>query len=385
MHLKLHFKEDDPDIKEALGFAERRLYVARSLIPREYESYFQESAHYVSAHTSTAIEGNTLDYEKAMLVLVEGPDPNEPMQVETVNLEEAYELMTLLAADKTTKIDEGIIRTVNSIVLKGLPNSQARTRGKYRVGPSLVVDASTRKVRYRPPPAPWIPQLMQNFVSDVDSWRHDYPGPIAAALAHFGLISIHPFEDGNGRPARLIADMVLHLADWSADGMVSVSQVIHHRLGDYYRSLREVQGEEFKGEVDVTEFVKFHSNVVGAAAVRLEEKAVRFSQVRDDFALHVSGVLNERQITGLMFMIDIGRVSSSRFARLTSSSQATALADLNSLVEEGLAVREGAGKNTRYRLSPDILEAIRESEVKAQQEVAERPWNDTSHSQVRPQ
>jgi Fic family protein len=366
MKLRLVVRDDDPAIERALEFARNRLYVARSLIPKEYESYFQESAHYTSAHTSTAIEGNTLGEEEAMLVLVEGPDPNQPMQVEKVNLDEAYGLMTQLATDKATRIDEGIIRTVNSIVLKGLPDSQARNRGRYRPGPSLIVDAGSREIRYRPPPSGWILELMRNLVVDIDAWMTKLPGPLAAALAHFGLISIHPFEDGNGRTARLIADTLLHLTDWSADGMISVSQIIHQQLRDYYRALREAQGENFKEEVDVTDFVKFHTDAIGAAAARLEERAVRFRRRRDSFVLNMKGVLNERQVTGLVFMIDIGKISSSRFARLTESSQATAIADLNSLVEQGLAVREGAGKNTRYRLSPDILETVKQAETTMQ-------------------
>lgn len=358
MKLHLVLRQDDPEIDAALEFAENRLYVARSLIPMEYERYFQESSHYLSAHTSTAIEGNPLGEEEAMLVLVEGPDPDEPVQVEKVNLDEAYQLMTQLASDKATRIDEGIIRTVNSIVLKGLPDSQARNRGKFRPGPSLIVDAGTREVRYRPPPPGWVSELMRNLVMDIDTWRNELAGPLAAALAHFGLISIHPFEDGNGRTARLIADMLLNLTDWSADGMISVSQVIHQELGEYYRVLREAQGEEFKEEVDVSEFVEFHTNAIGSAAARLEEKAVRFRRVRDGFAEDVKGVLNDRQAAGLMFMIDIGKISSSRFASLTESSQATAISDLNALVDQGLVIREGAGRNTRYRLSPELAQAI---------------------------
>ena len=187
------------------------------------------------------------------------------------------------------------------------------------------------------------------------SWRVQLPGVVAAALAHFGLISIHPFEDGNGRTARLVADMILNLTDWSAEGMISISQIIHEELGRYYRVLREVQGEDFKEEVDATAFVRFHTDVIGAAATRLEEKAVRFNRLRDEFAREMQGVLNERQVTGLMFMMDIGRLLSSRFARLTEGSQVTALSDLHSLVEHGLVTKEGAGKNTRYRLQPGII------------------------------
>ncbi len=368
MHLRLKYDEEDGSIKADLDFAENRLYVARTMIPTEYESYFQESAHYVSAHTSTAIEGNILSEEEAMLVLAEGPDPKQPMQVEKVNLDEAYELMIQLTSDTATRIDEGIIRTVNSIVLKGLPSSEARNRGKYRTGPSLVLDPASRVVRYRPPPWAWVAELMKNFVDDVDSWKANLPGPVAAALAHFGLISIHPFEDGNGRTARLVADMLLNLTGSSADGMISISQVIHRRLDDYYRVLRETQGENFSEEVDVTEFVRYHTDALSEAAAILKEKAVRFGRIRDGLASRMKNVLNDRQATGLMFMIDIGRISSSRYASLTESSQPTALADLNSLVDVGLAVKEGAGKNTRYRLSPEIvleIDQVEESEPNA--------------------
>ena len=363
MKLNVEFRDDDPEIQKALDFAQNRLYVARSLIPHEYESYFQESAHYLSAHTSTAIEGNPLGEAEAMEVLAEGPDPENPMQLEKVNLDEAYELMLQLASDKATRIDEGIVRTVNSMVLKGLPETQASNRGRYRPGPSLVVDEATRAVRYRPPQPTWVAELMRGLVQDIDGWRENMDGPLAAALAHFGIVSIHPFEDGNGRTARLIADMLLHVTDWSADGMISVSQVIHQEIGEYYRVLQAAQGEDFKENVDVTDFVKFHTNAIGAAAAELEEKAVRFRKIRDGFAQQMKDMLNERQVTGLMFMIDIGRISSSQFARLTESSQPTAITDLNSLIEEGLVVREGAGKNTRYTLSPQLKDAIQKDDT----------------------
>lgn len=358
MHLNLSYRDDDGQIRAGLDFLEKRLYVVRTMVPPGYEGYFQESARYTSAHTSTAIEGNPLDDEAAMLVLVEGADPESPDEVEKVSLEEAYELVALLAADKATKVDEGIIRTVNSLVLKGLPDAKTRNRGRYRPGPNLIVDAATREVRYRPPPPPWVPELMGLFATDVNTWISDHAGPVAAALAHFGLISIHPFDDGNGRTARLITDMVLELTSWSADGMLSVSKVLLDRLPEYYRSLRETQGENFQESIDVTPFVRFHTDVLAGAATVLEEKAIMFNKRRDEFVGRLGGMLNERQVMGLMFMIDIGPISTSRYARLTNSSQATALTDLSFLVDKDVAERQGASKSTRYRLHPDTLRTL---------------------------
>jgi Fic family protein len=154
--------------------------------------------------------------------------------------------------------------------------------------------------------------------------------------------------------------MVLHIAGSSADGMVSISPPIHRRLAEYYGSLREAQGENFREEVDVTPFVRFHTAALADAAARLEEAGVRFRRQQDHFARLMEGKLNERQITGLMFMLDLGPISSTHYTRLAQCSQATALTDLNSLIERGLAIRVGGGKNTRYRLSPEIALQLQE-------------------------
>lgn len=358
MHLNITYDAGDEQIVPRLNFLEKRLYVARTMIPAGYEPFFQEAARYTSVHTSTAIEGNTLDRESAMLVLVEGADPDQPLQVEKVNLDEAYELMASLAEDKSTKIDEGIIRTINSMVLKGLPDAGAKNRGKYRAGPSLIVDANTRQLRYRPPPPQWVPELMANLTTDINDWLHTHPGPVAAALAHFGIISIHPFDDGNGRTARLIADMILSLKDSAADGMISASAAIHKELPAYYNALREAQGEDFQENVDVTPFIRFHTDALATAATTLEDQAISFNRTRDGFMKAVDGSMNERQVNGLMFMTVIGPVSTSHYAKLTGSSQATALSDVSALVDRGIVARQGSGRGTRYRLSTEMEDDI---------------------------
>ena len=353
MRLNLYYDEKDEGVVVNLGFFDRRRYVVRAMVPPGYEAYFQEQARYISAHTSTAIEGNPLGHETAMLVLAGEADVRSSAGVEKVNLNQAYEFVALLASDKSTKIDEGLIRTMNSIVLKGLPDQQARNRGKYRVGQNLVVDSDTREIRYRPPPPEWVPDLMGQLATEIARWMEQHPAPIAAALAHFGLISIHPFDEGNGRTARLVADMVLDLKGWSIDRMLAVSKVMLDRRSEYYASLRESQGDEFTENVNATPFIRFHTDALAMAAARLEDRVVAFNKRRDSLIKRIDG-LNPRQVTGLMFMIDIGPLSTSVYARLTGSSQATALADLSQLLNLDIVTRGGAGRNTRYALHPEL-------------------------------
>ncbi len=362
----MYYNRDDPEILHSLDFIRQRGYVARYLMPEGYERYFQEQARYLSAHTSTAIEGNPIGQTMAMIVLIEGADPEKPAEVEKVNLEAAYEFVAWLSQDQTMKIDQGIIRTLNSIALKDLPAATARRRGMYRPGAAVIVDSDTRRIRYRPPAAEEIPSLMDDLIGEMDRWRREEAGPVAAAMAHFGIISIHPFEDGNGRTARLIADMILDLTGWSVGGALSANMVILDRRLEYYNSLRSVQGDDFEENVDITGFVKFHCSALAQGAANLEEKVVWFKQRRDLLIAEPDG-LNPRQVTALMFMHDLGPLSTSMYAKLSSSSQSSALTDLAYMIERGLVVREGAGPSTRYKLSERVWTIFQEDENEAEQ------------------
>ncbi len=367
MRLTLTFDDQDKGIKASLDHADQRRYVIRALVPEGYESYFQDQARYTSAHASTAIEGNLMAPDEAMKMLAAHDQPDSSEGQEKVNLDEAYELATQLAADKSTDIDQGLIRTLNSIIQKSLPDTKARERGKYRVGQSFIIDKATRDIKYRPPVAEDVPTLMDNYEIDIAKWIDEYPGPIAAALAHFGLISIHPFEDGNGRTARLVADMVLDLTSWSVESMLSVSQAILNDHAGYIAALAEAQGEVFTENVDVTPFVKFHTRMLAMSASALEGKVIRFNQRRDEI-IKTENDLSERQVTGLMFMLDIGPISSSKYAKLNHSSQSSAISDLSNLLRDGVVKRIGAGKTTRYDWDDDLRSAVElaiEEEVEA--------------------
>ena len=355
MQLTLTYDQSDESIKELLDFIERRQYVARTFVPPGYEEYFREQARFVSAHTSVRIEGNSLSPDQAFIVLAEGADESSPDEVETANVNDAYELMCQLAADSSVKIDVGLIRVLNSMLLRHLPGLSATRRGQYRPGPALIVDSQSREVRYRPPPPQWVAGLMDIFATSLRSWTEEYPGPVVAAMAHFGIISIHPFEDGNGRTARLVGDMILEQTQSSVDGMISVSQAILASRDRYYRVLKETQSLDFQETVDVTPFVRFHLDALRHASTRLEDRVIRFTRDLNEWKKSTEGMLNPRQATGFSFLMDMGRpLSSTTYARMTNISQSSAIADLNDLVKRGFSVKVGNGKSTRYVVEPKL-------------------------------
>lgn len=355
-HLELMSNASDKHIQERISFFERRRYVVRQMVPEGYEQYFRDRARYVSAHTSTAIEGNPLDEQQSMLVLLFGADEDNPNEIEKANTDAAYETLAQIASDKTLRIDEGLIRAFNSMLLRGLPGRAAERRGMYRPGGSQIVDADTRAIRYNPPPPEWVPDLMKGFVESAARWREEDPPPVVAAKVHFGLISIHPFEDGNGRTARLIADLVLELSGWSVDGMLSVNSILLNQRRQYYDVLRNTQGLDFAEQMDVTPFVDFHTDALCQAVIDLEEKVVEFNIRKDRWIASTNGVFNPRQVVGFLYMLDIGPLGTSTYARLNRCSQPTALSDLAEMMAARLVEKTGAGKSTRYNVHPEFLE-----------------------------
>ena len=350
--MSLSFEITSEQDDRAIADLRSRLYAARTLIPRGFEAYFLKRARYRSVHTSTVIEGNRLSEDEAVAALVDGSDSTNTDVLMLQNLDSAYDLVQQIAEDRSVRIDEGLIRAMNSVILRGLP--AANSRGRYRLGPSLIVNSQTRQVRYRPPAPELVPSLMASLVEEVQRWidADTYAGPVVATMAHFGLVSVHPFDDGNGRTARLLADMILQRTGWSGDGTLSVSGAILDMQQEYYDVLLATQGQDFVARIDVTPFVEFHTRALVQAATGLEEMAVSFNQRIHQWMDHVGQAVHHRQALAFMWMLDVAPLSTTIYAELTGTSASSALADLGEMVQKGWVERAGKGRNTRYRATP---------------------------------
>ncbi|MDD2762456.1 MAG: Fic family protein [Opitutaceae bacterium] len=175
---------------------------------------------------------------------------------------------------------------------------------------------------------------------------------VRAGIAHFWFVTIHPFEDGNGRVSRAIADLALARAEGSALRFYSMSSQIEQEKQGYYRVLETAQ----KGSLDITGWLEwfigcFDRAVIGASGSleRIMQKAARWEQFNKIFEP------NERQRKVLNALLDAGEeeISTSKFARLAGTSLDTALRDIKLMVEGGvLKPGAGGGRSTKYLLAP---------------------------------
>ena len=239
------------------------------------------------------------------------------------------------------------------------PTGRSRLRriivGGWRddsTGPMQVVSGSLgrERVHYEALAAGRIDDEIEAFLDWFNTEVHT-DGVLRAALAHLWFVTIHPFEDGNGRIARAISDMALARSEGSSQRFYSMSSQIRAERSGYYQILERTQ----KGTTDVSEWMGWFLACLGRAIDRAETTlAVVLSKAR--FWGDVEAVpLNERQRRVLNRLLDgfKGKLTTSKWAKLAKCSQDTALRDITSLINHGILVRGPAGgRSTSYHLAP---------------------------------
>jgi Fic family protein len=177
---------------------------------------------------------------------------------------------------------------------------------------------------------------------------------LKAGVAHFWFVTIHPFEDGNGRISRAIADMALARAEGTIERFYSMSTQIEAEKNDYYLNLERSQ----KGGVDITSWLEWFLGCLGRAIAGAEaglagvlRKAKVWEQINSQLSV------NERQRKIINRLLDgfEGKLSTSKYAKLAKCSGDTALRDIKILLDRGILIQDqGGGRNTSYRLvEPD--------------------------------
>jgi Fic family protein len=220
------------------------------------------------------------------------------------------------------------------------------------LGPMQVVSGAMhrQKVHFEAPPAHVLDAEMQNFLSWFNTDQYDDP-VIKAGLAHLWLVTLHPFDDGNGRIARAVGDMALARAEQSTQRYYSLSAQIQRERNDYYERLEATQ----KGNMDVTGWLEWFLGCL-LRAVQGAEETLALVLAKTRFWQHWSGMsMNERQIKLLNKLLDgfDGKLTSSKWAAIAKCSQDTALRDISELLERGMLNKSAAsGRSTSYELAP---------------------------------
>ena len=223
-------------------------------------------------------------------------------------------------------------------------------------GPMRVVSGPIggEKVHFVAPQADRLEGEMKEFLNWFEN-SEDLDPVLKAGIAHWWFVTLHPFEDGNGRIARAIADMQLARADGSRERFYSMSVQIRQERNAYYDILEQTQksSDVTKDGIDITVWLEWFLGCLSRALDTTEStlanvfKKVRFWEV------HISTSINERQRTVINKLFDAfeGKLTTSKWSKITKCSQDTAWRDINDLIEKGILTKEAAGgRSTSYLL-----------------------------------
>lgn len=218
----------------------------------------RESAKLMTAHYSTMIEGNLLTTDEVKEVLLhKGHFPGrERDEKEVKGYYLALAEMESIVA-RGNSITESMIQRFHALVMGDGRNKIVPS--PYREGQNVIKDSQTGGIVYMPPEAKDVPGMMEGLLQWIKD-EDELPSPIVAGIAHYQVATIHPYYDGNGRTARLLTTLILHLGGYDLKGLYSLEEYYARNLLDYYRAISIGPSHNYymgRADSDITPWIEY--------------------------------------------------------------------------------------------------------------------------------
>ncbi|MGN6369860.1 MAG: Fic family protein [Phycisphaerae bacterium] len=343
-----------PGIAKALMSIEvDRQAVAELPLDVEVLASLRESARLTSTHYSTQIEGNRLTQAQVREV-VEGEGVHLPGR-ERDELEVRHYYAALAEVERLAKrkgkLREEDVRRIHGLVMHGRLAATA-----YRDGQNVIRDSVSRRIVYMPPEAKDVPRLVGDLVGwmNREMERGELPAPLIAALAHYQFATIHPYYDGNGRTARLLATLILHRSGYGLKGIYSLDEYYAKNLAGYYAALTVGPSHNYymgREEADVTGFVGYFCQGMAEAFGAVRRQAMRAAERGGRDRAREMGELDLRERRLLTLFKRKRVVGSLEMAKHLGLSHRTVVEYCRRWVREGfLEMADASRKKRAYRL-----------------------------------
>ena len=204
------------------------------------------------------------------------------------------------------------------------------------------------KVHFQAPDSSIVPLEMEQFLKWFNS-ESEMDLIFKSAIAHLWFVTIHPFDDGNGRITRALTDMLLARSDNSPQRFYSMSAQIRIEQKSYYEILEKTQ----KGNLDITNWIIWFLNCLLEALKSSDEILCSVLKKANFWQKNAQVIINERQKVIINKMLNEfnGKLTTSKWAKISKCSSDTALRDIQDLVNKGILIKEGSGgRSTNYEL-----------------------------------
>ena len=314
-------------------------YLKSSPLPIKYQKEYQNRILSEIIHSSTGIEGNSLSEKQVRGVLKGDKIKGYERDVKEVeNYYKAIKYISGLAINSNFKISEKIILKINGLVLNGIRDEEA---GKYRTKELYVVT-------YIPPKPKAVPILTVEFVDWLnDPTPHNLSPILYAGIAHYKLVAIHPFIDGNGRTTRILTKLILKKYGYDFIKYFSLESYYNRQRKFYYEALDSADSHRVEGQPDLSIWLEYFTMALFVQAQRAQTQIETLIKKKPrQIKLH----LNERQKKIILYLKEHSSITTSEYMKISSLSPKGAYNDLQKLNKAGIIEKKGILKSSFYTL-----------------------------------
>lgn len=302
---------------------------------------------------SSEIEGEMLQYEQVRSSVARRLGINTGGLVNSSRHIEGIVEMMLDATQRfqLPLTEERLCGWHSALFHTGFSGPYAIEAGRYRTRTMQVVSGAMgrEKVHYEAVKPESVKREMDQFLEWFNN-EHDLDPVLKAGIAHFWFIIIHPFDDGNGRIARALSDLLLARAEGSRERFYSLSNQMLTERKRYYEVLQKVQ----HSSGDITEWLDWFLHCLQGALFSAESTLRNILRQSKFWNLHQHTPINHRQRIMLNKLLDHfeGKLQTSKWAKITKTSADTALRDIKDLLEKGILIQTAdGGRNAAYELA----------------------------------
>jgi Fic family protein len=340
-----NFNYTDRIVKNLTFIAESRAIVMGAPLVPNWEVSLRKEAILRSAHSSTAIEGNPLTFEEVS-ALANGRDvmARRKDKEEVMNYLEALKRIPDFSS-RNPFMPKDLLE-IHKILTKGTldnPDDEGILRNRQ-----VYVGRANGEVVFMPPTTEDVPELIDEFMEWFNSPDLDTIDPvIVAGLTHYELVRIHPFIDGNGRTARIMATIVLYKRGFDLKRFFALDDYYDHDRPGYYAALKSVNQDT----LDLTEWLEYFTEGVAVSMKTVKEKVLGLSKSAKFLEEKGQIALNDRQIAIVERIISEGQITNRDIRSMFGISDTAARTEISKLMELEVLKRIGQGRSIRYVLT----------------------------------
>jgi Fic family protein len=260
-------------------------------------------------------------------------------------------------AAKGAKVTEKMVQELHALVMGGGKIRVKPTR--YRDGQNVIRDALTKRIVYMPPEAKDVPELMAGLIDWIRQ-NQEIPAPIVASITHYQFATIHPYYDGNGRTARLLTTLILHLGGYDLKGLYSLEEYYARNLGAYYTAISVGPSHNYymgRTEADISQWIEYFIGGLTDSFEKTFERMLQQENVPDQS--DILRKLDAKQRKVLELFKESETITSKQVGQLFGFKARYCSLLCKTWVESGfLEIVDFSNKNRQYNLSKSFRPLI---------------------------